>query len=152
MGRNPDRESVGDPILTLELQDFAGCWRITRQIEDRRQRQVGNLRGKAVFSGQEAGLRYEETGTLVFAGQHSLEARQCYLWRPAARGIAVFFADDRPFHVFDPTADPVTASHDCPPDIYHVRYDFRSWPDWSSNWTVSGQRKDYVMTTRYTRT
>ena len=56
----------------------------------------------------------------------------------------------RPFHEIPMgVADP-EAIHDCPPDRYHVAYDFARWPIWGSVWTVTGPRKDYVMNSAYT--
>lgn len=137
--------------MTPALRDFEGCWRIDRQIDDRLAGQAGALRGEAVFSAQGDGLRYDETGTLRLAGQPALEARQSYFWRQAACGIAVSFADGRPFHTIDLPGAHAAASHHCPPDTYLVRYDFSAWPEWSSIWTVTGPRKTYVMRTRYSR-
>jgi hypothetical protein len=61
----------------------------------------------------------------------------------------VLFADGRPFHAFDPGAARPEAAHDCPPDLYRVRYDFSDWPDWQAAWEVRGPRKDYRMVSRY---
>jgi len=41
------------------------------------------------------------------------------------------------------------AEHDCPPDHYRVRYDFRSWPRWQADWRVRGPRKDYTLGSAY---
>ena len=137
--------------MTLGLADFTGRWRIDRRIEDRHLNRTGQLHGAAVFTADGDGLHYDETGTLSFPGQPPLEARQTYLWRAGRQGVAVCFADGRAFHSFDLSAPQTSASHDCAPDLYLVRYDFSAWPHWSSDWSVTGPRKDYVMATQYQR-
>jgi hypothetical protein len=61
----------------------------------------------------------------------------------------VLFADGRFFHRFDAEDPAPAAAHDCPPDLYRVRYDFRPWPRWQAEWRVTGPRKDYAMVSRY---
>jgi hypothetical protein len=41
--------------------------------------------------------------------------------------------------------------HPCGDDHYTVQYDFRSWPQWTAVWQVSGPRKDYTSRSAYTR-
>ena len=132
----------------MRLADFAGDWRIARVIEDRLAGRAGRLDGAARFVPDDGGLVCDERGTLRFAGAPPLQAERRYLWRASGGRIAVLFADGRPFHDFAP-ADTATATHDCPPDAYAVRYDFTAWPDWTATWDVTGPRKDYRMTTRY---
>jgi len=134
----------------MKLADFAGCWRIARQIEDRRAARSGTLQGSATFQPDAQGLIYAEQGTLHFPGQPALSARQSYLWRATGAGIAVFFADGRRFHDISLTGATHSTRHLCPPDTYDVTYDFSGWPDWSSVWTVTGPRKDYRMQTQFT--
>ena len=75
-----------------------------------------------------------------------MAAKQTYLWD---RGLAVSFADGRPFHVVPPAGGPV--AHDCAPDRYEGAYDFSAWPRWRVIWDVTGPRKSYSMSTLYTR-
>jgi len=44
------------------------------------------------------------------------------------------------------------AHHLCPPDEYHVAYDFVHWPDWTAYWQVAGPRKSYDMRSCYRKT
>ncbi len=97
------------------------------------------------------GLTYTEEGTLAFPGQPPLTARQSYLWRADGAALAVHFQDKTAFHHIDLTKKNPTARHDCAPDTYLVTYDFTAWPNWSATWTVTGPRKDYVSTSRYSR-
>ena len=132
-----------------QLGDFRGIWALTRQIVQANGPE-GRFTGQAVFSPEGAGLRYRETGQLVLAGAAALQAERSYLWAAEGAQIVVRFADGRDFHRFDPAV--AKAAHWCDPDDYTVRYDFASWPDWSSEWRVTGPRKDYVMISQYTRT
>ena len=129
------------------LGDFIGLWRVDRQIEDRRAGGCGHFSGTATFTPSGAGLDYAETGILALGAAPPLRAERRYVWSASGGRIHVAFADGRPFHDFDP-ADPA-ATHFCAPDHYVVRYDFSRWPDWSSEWQVSGPRKDYAMTSRF---
>ncbi len=97
------------------------------------------------------GLAYSEAGLLKVADRPPLSATRHYRWRTNGPLIAVEFVDGRPFHEFDPAKDHPTASHDCAPDLYRVRYDFTRWPDWQVTWDVRGPRKDYTSVSRYSR-
>lgn len=129
------------------LSDFEGGWRLDRRIDDARAGLTGRLEGQAVFRPVQGGLVVTETGRLSYGAAPPLQAERVYLWRAEAGGIAVAFEDGHPFHWFAPARP--EATHDCPPDLYRVRYDFTRWPDWQAVWHVTGPRKDYVMTSRY---
>jgi len=133
----------------IGLEDFTGCWQITRRIDDRRAGVTGQFAGVAEFVAGGDGLILTETGTLCYGAAAPMQAERRYLWRAEGAGIAVFFADGRPFHWFSMAAP--EAHHDCPPDVYDVAYDFGEWPRWQSRWAVTGPRKDYVMWSRYER-
>lgn len=131
-----------------KLLDFCGEWRLSRRIQSEIAGQSGRFEGRAWFTPDDAGLLYREAGTLT-VGAHEMEAERRYLWRVVEGDIAVFFEDGKPFHQFAPQQ--VAASHFCDPDTYNVTYDFANWPKWSSTWRVTGPRKDYVMTSEFTR-
>lgn len=136
----------------LSLEDFTGAWRLERDIVDLRGSVEGRFRGRALFTPGPDGLVYEEAGDLILGDARPVEATRRLLWRACARGgIAVFFADGRPFHRI--AADRLMPEdiHVCAPDIYHVEYDFRTWPEWGAAWRVVGPRKDYRLASRYTR-
>jgi len=130
-----------------QLPDFAGRWRIGRRIEDRAGGNAARFDGQGVFTPDGGGLDYAETG-ILHSGGRRLTATRSDLWRPDPGGIAVLFADGRPFHVIGPGPVP-DAVHDCPPDLYRVRYDFSVWPVWTATWQVTGPRKDYILRSRY---
>ncbi|MAX74485.1 MAG: trigger factor [Nioella sp.] len=132
----------------MKLADFRGRWRLTRRIDDARAGVVGRLDGQALFTVEAQGLVLTETGLLRYGDGPPMRAERRYLWRAEGRGIAVFFDDGRPFHWFSGAA--TKATHDCPPDLYRVRYDFSDWPDWRTIWHVTGPRKAYEMVSHYT--
>jgi hypothetical protein len=136
----------------MRLSSFAGAWALARDIEDVRAGRSGTLAGEARFTPAAEGLAYVETGTLAFPGTPPMQASRRHLWREgAAGGIDVLFEDGRFFHRFDPADPSPGALHDCGADRYRVRYDFSRWPEWRSEWRVSGPAKDYVLVSRFRR-
>ncbi len=134
----------------MRLQSFTGLWRLERTIEDVRAGRTGRFSGEARFEPAPDGLAYREDGTLSFPGVTPMRARRRYLWRDGGAGtIDVRFEDGRFFHRFDAEDPAPAAAHDCPPDRYRVRYDFRDWPRWRAEWRVEGPRKDYGMLSEY---
>ncbi len=135
--------------MTPTLADFAGSWRLTKDIADLRDRTAGTFTGVAGFTPGPEGLYYREAGTIRFGDGPDLPAERAYRWRVAGGRIAVDHADGRPFHDFDP--GDARALHLCDPDRYAVVYRFNDWPDWTADWTVTGPRKDYRMLCTYRR-
>ncbi len=127
------------------LSDFAGQWRLNRQIVHANGT-IAEFSGSAVWSPDASGLVYEETGVLKIPGQPGMQATRKYLWRD---GLDVYFDDGRFFH--NVPLDGTSAHHNCPPDDYRVTYDFAAWPHFSSRWLVTGPRKHFEMTSRYSR-
>jgi hypothetical protein len=134
----------------MRLLSFTGAWALERTIEDVRAGRAGRLAGEARFSPTPGGLAYVEEGTLAFPDSAPMRASRRYLWRDGGAGtIDVLFEDGRLFHRFDAEDPAPGASHDCPPDTYRVRYDFRAWPRWRAEWRVTGPCKDYGLVSRY---
>ncbi len=136
--------------LPHSLAQFEGRWRLERRIEDAERGEMW-LEGEAVLARSGHRLVYTETGILTISGQRPLTATQRYIWQDRAGWVAIRFADGRPFHGFPLRVARAEAVHLCDPDRYEVSYDFSAWPEWSSEWHVSGPRKDYVMRSRYLR-
>ncbi len=127
-------------------------WRVERTIEDVRAGRGGRFSGTARFEAVPEGLAYREEGMLTLEGAAPMQAERRYLWRDGGSGtIEVLFADGRFFHRFDAEDGAPASAHDCAPDLYRVRYDFRGWPRWLAEWRVTGPRKDYAMVTTYVR-
>lgn len=133
----------------MRLQAFLGTWDIERSIEDRLAGQQGRFGGQAVFAAGEFWIDYHESGTIVLGSAPALAATRAYRWLEDGEEIEVRFGDGRPFHRFRPGDAAPEAVHQCPPDLYRVRYDFRQWPAWEAIWDVRGPRKDYCMLSRF---
>ena len=133
------------------LHDFLGDWRISRRIDDRLSNRPGRFEGTARLVPEGQGLHYREEGTLTLGDGPAFPATRDYLWGPDRDGIAVRFADGRPFHRFEPQGRAPGTDHPCGRDLYRVTYDFTAWPEWLAEWTVQGPAKDYVMLTAYRR-
>jgi len=134
----------------LRREDFVGTWKLQRKIADHLSGQDGQLVGEAVLSPSgEAGLIYDETGTLVLANGTQMAATRRYHWGFADGQVVVTFADGLHFHQFTPFGDVAGTDHPCGDDFYTVQYDFTAWPKWRAVWTVKGPRKDYVSTSDY---
>lgn len=134
----------------MRLEAFAGHWDVDRTIEDVRAGATGRFTGHARFAPVPEGLRYREEGTLTLGDAAPVTATREYLWRDGGGGvIEVLFGDGRFFHRFLPDETDPGDSHDCPPDLYRVRYDFSRWPRWRAEWRVTGPRKDYAMVSRF---
>lgn len=129
------------------LWAFTGDWKITREIAHAGG-QMDRLTGTCRFTRTGPRLLQDEAGWLETA-EGRFQASRRYVWGESNGRIEVSFADMRPFHSIPlGEACPETV-HLCPPDRYHVAYDFTGWPAWRTVWTVEGPRKDYVMATRF---
>ncbi|OAN84345.1 hypothetical protein A8B78_07325 [Jannaschia sp. EhC01] len=131
-----------------QLADLEGRWRVLRDIDDRRAGLTGRFEGEALWSPDADGLTQTEAGVLRYATAAPMQATRRYLWREDGDGLHVFFDDGRPFHTVP--AQGQEALHDCPPDIYRVRYTFAE-NAFTTVWHVTGPRKDAVLTTYFTR-
>ena len=131
----------------ITLDDLRGHWRLEREIEDLSAGLTGTLAGAAVWRDHAGGLIQEETGTLEFADAPPMQAERRYLWRAEGDGLAVFFADGRPFYSIAPGR--LKDRHSCPPDIYDVAYVFSDNGAFSTDWRVIGPRKDLIIRSHY---
>ena len=132
---------------TICLADFAGKWRITREIKDH-SGGTTTFDGEANLSGCDDQMRYSESGQVTLSNNRTIQAERTYLWRKGSDGqIDVYFDDGRFFHRF--SAGKPYAEHLCGDDLYKVSYDFTQWPVWRSTWRVIGPRKDYTMVSCY---
>lgn len=133
----------------LGLPDFAGAWHLRKHIQQK-DGAVFVFEGRANFTYADNHLHYHESGLVSAPDGKKLQAERRYKWRELDNGnIEVLFDDNRFFHTFSPSA-PV-AEHLCGADHYVVDYGFSNWPEWTSTWQVKGPRKDYTMTSWFTR-
>ena len=139
-------------LFGTALRDWlAGNWRIERRIDDRSAGEASDFTGEATFAPDgPAALLYRESGTLRSGGR-ALRATQSHRWTFTASSAEVAFADGRPFHAVAPVGRNAEALHDCPPDLYRVRYRFETPERWRQTWHVTGPRKDYTLESLFTR-
>ena len=137
---------VGLPSLSA----LAGRWSLRREIthEDGA---THHFMGSAVFTWSGPRLIEEQTGTLDIGTATPLKASRRYVWTREGSRIEVLFDDMRPFHTIPTGAARPETTHLCPPDRYHVAYDFTGFPDWVAVWDVEGPKKAYRMESRYSR-
>lgn len=159
---------------------LVGTWRLHRDIEDRRGQNL-TATGSATFTWEADGrLRWHESGTMHHVGADLPFHRTMFLVPPQgptagpAQTWHVTFEDGRFFHPW-PAAAPAAAAagagaqgaaraqaanassgsevvHVCAPDLYQGEFlELAGQHAWSLRWRVTGPRKDYVMTTSYTR-
>ena len=133
------------------LTDLEGLWTLSRRIVHAGG-EVNEFKGQATCSRDSERLILDEEGLLSgVSNVGTLRASRRYVFCEQAGQIAVFFHDMRPFHAIPLGVAHPEAHHDCPPDTYEVSYDFSNLNQWRAKWSVSGPRKSYVMSTRYTR-
>jgi len=139
-------------VVLIGQQAFAGRWAMGRVITDLRGGPDGSFAGMATLEPRGATcLTYLEEGQLQLGDLSPMAASRRYIWQFALGGVAVSFADGRPFHSFRLAESGAGSDHLCGADLYRVSYDFDAWPVWSAHWQVTGPRKDYTMLTRYAR-
>lgn len=139
----------GGRAQMMRLSDLEGRWRVTREITDHRAGLTGHFVGDAVWSTADDGLIQTEAGVLTYGTAPPMQATRRYLWQGQGTDLAVLFEDGRPFHTV-PAAG-AEALHDCPPDIYRVRYWFDGTDAFTTQWDVTGPRKDTRLLTKFTR-
>lgn len=129
-------------------------WRIDRRIVDARGPDA-HFTGTATFQVMPDApdvLTLAEAGHLKVGTQKAVAAHRTYKWTfTSPTTVEVLFADDRPFHRINLATPTPMARHDCVPDIYLVEYFFELPSQWRATWTVTGPRKNYVMTSHMTR-
>ena len=93
-----------------QLSDFEGRWTISRLITPE-QGAPARFDGQAVWSPDQNGLAYFESGTLALENAPPMQAERRYHWRP---DLSVFFEDGRFFHQVPQAGG--TTEHWCDPD------------------------------------
>lgn len=133
------------------LSLLEGHWRLVRRIihsdgvENR-------LEGVARFVRSGKRLIQDEEGVLEgVPGQPGLKATRRYLWMQDRDRIEVLFPDMRPFHTIPTGVQRPETTYLCPPDRYHVAYDFADLKSWRATWRVEGPKKSYTMESTFLR-
>ena len=135
------------------LRMLEGDWRLTRLIDDFAMNRRLLFAGRASFTRDEDGLRYDEEGTWRRGPWAGRRASQRHHWRVRDGAVEVLYRDGRPFHRFDwPGATgSATAAHDCPPDLYDAAYRFHLPGRWELDWKATGPAKNYISRSRFER-
>lgn len=128
------------------MHELAGRWSLARRVADRRTGQQGTVRGSLVIAADDDGLRWEERGTLTWAGADH-PVRRVYLLRERGDGWWVEFEDGREFHPWRPGA---VVSHPCRADVYSGLIDVDG-DRIRTCWDVRGPGKEQRLVTRLYR-
>jgi hypothetical protein len=146
------RPSQSGAGCAFRLPSFRGAWTIARTIAPE-----GALDGTASFSPRpDSSLDYYEHGELRLTGG-SFRAERRYVFEPTESGFRVWFSGKprRLFHEItlreDRGALVGAATHLCGADTYESSYRLLSNDSFTVTHGVTGPRKNYVMTTHYTR-
>ena len=137
------------PGLT-SLASLEGRWRCTRRIVHENGDE-NTYEGTTVFLRSGPRLIQNEDGLLTMSpSQPALRATRKFIWTLERDRLECAFEDNRLFHTVPlNTAQPET-TYLCPPDRYHVAYDFSDMRNWQAIWRVEGPKKAYAMTSTYT--
>lgn len=133
---------------------LAGSWSFNRVIEGQ-----GSMQGLATFTPLDAErLAFREQRRLTLLNGIEIEAGREYVFCARDRGFDVLFKENPPrlFHAIDLAASDGgalsgSAGHLCHLDRYQSTYTFCGDGGLIIRHVVSGPRKDYTMTTTYTR-
>lgn len=131
-----------------------GSWSFDRVIESQ-----ATMQGIATFTPLDSGrLAYREQGCLKLANGTEVQAERDYIFSNSDGGFKVFFREDPPrlFHEISLSASSGgalsgRAGHLCKRDDYQSAYMFLPDGTFVVRHVVSGPRKDYTMSTTYTR-
>lgn len=134
---------------------LAGAWAFDRVIEGQ-----ASMKGLATFTPLDAErLAYRERGRLILQTGTELEAEREYVFHARCQGFDVLFKESPPrlFHTIELAASDGgalsgSAGHLCNLDHYQSTYTFCADGGLIIRHVASGPRKDYTMTTTYTRT
>jgi hypothetical protein len=133
----------------IGLAELEGRWTLTRKITDYRAELTGHFAGISTWTPRGDGLLQVEEGTLRYGAAAPMHATRRYLWRAEGQELLVFFDDGRPFHSVPQAGQ--EAVHDCAPDTYRVRYHWSGADAFTTQWRVTGPRKDMLLETRFER-
>lgn len=131
-----------------------GPWSFDRVIESQ-----ATMQGVAILAPlDERRLAYREQGNLKLLNGTELQAERDYIFSNSDSGFEVFFKEDPPrlFHAISlsaPSGGELSGSarHLCNLDNYLSTYTFLADGRFVVRHVVSGPRKNYTMTTTYTR-
>jgi hypothetical protein len=123
-----------------------GRWRLHRHLVDRRRGLHGRVAGLLVLARDGGEVRWQEQGTLRWAGTVVAVSRLLRLWEDED-GWRVHFADGRYFHPWRPGS---MVEHLCRDDLYRGLV-AASASSLRTLWDVTGPGKDQRIVTRCVR-
>lgn len=137
------------PGLT-SLANLEGKWACARRIVHSDGTE-NTYEGTTVFARSGPRLIQSEDGYLTTdPARPALRATRTFVWRLEGDRLECAFDDNRPFHTVPLHVTRPETTYLCPPDRYHVAYDFSDLRNWQAVWRVEGPKKAYVMTSTYT--
>ena len=135
------------------IASLTGSWSLRRRIDN-----GAAMIGAATFAARDdGGFDYHERGRLSLADGQTINAERRYVFEDALAGFVVWFTEDPPrlFHrvVLAATAAgwAGTTAHLCGNDRYDSDYEFRAGGSFAIRHRVQGPRKDYTISTDYSR-
>ncbi len=133
------------------FEQLPGSWTQTRNIVP-----GGRYEGTAIFTRTDQDtLYYTECGIVTLDTGHIIDkAQRSYIFKCVGDQISVLFDEKTPRLFHELTLDDAgkaTAIHECSDDIYNSSYHFIEPGRFTITHTVTGPRKNYVMTTQYSR-
>jgi len=136
------------------LSYFLGHWTVQREISG-----FGNIVGQAAFQNHEDEahwLDFQEAMVLPGAKENKPNAFRRYTYRMTATGFDIYFSDGATdgalFLSFEFTqASKLTSHHLCIKDHYDATFEFLSDTEFQLSFSVVGPKKDYSITTRFTK-
>ena len=145
-------------IIEHFFQGLRGRWDLNRTITE--PNQTSTFMGTALFTAETPTTYfYEENGTLSFADGTTLAGTQNYAYHWHGDTLSIDFRD-RVRHgqryvdlVFHQQGDHfvAAATHACAPDLYQHHMTWISATAFTTEITVKGPRKNYVMKSTYGR-
>lgn len=131
---------------------LVGTWRLSRRVSGQ-----AEMSGTAIFTPDDFGLRYQESGQIVLSGGQTLEFSRGYLYRFRPGRMEVLFDETAPrlFQSVELIGDATEilgqGFHNCPPDVYVSNYRFLVPSGFSICHRVDGPRKSYDIETDFSR-
>ena len=131
----------------LAPDQLVGEWTIEREVSDLRAGVTGKYAGILRVSADDAGYRWDESGTLHW-GDYTGAAERHLLLRRHEGDWWMCFADGRLFHPWQVGGEVV---HPCVADVYRGRIEPGGSDEFMLTWDVTGPHKRQLIVSRMRR-